>query len=199
MVIARLMTAAVVVVLYAGWTAAYAQTPGTVRAQGRDVGTGTQEAPSSGPAQPYFDVREEMRKFVQDISAFAKGYDPNFIVVTQNGLELLSKQREGDEDRVAPARTYMLSVDAILQEALYYGVPEPDAATKNERREKLLGLADTATKNGVKVLVIDGDVRMFVSGGLRGGYSERVDEIHEKEHPQCRKLRRSRVYRARSG
>ena len=154
MVIARLMTAAVVV-LYAGWTAAYAQTPGTVRAQGRDVGTGTQEAPSSGPAQPYFDVREEMRKFVQDISAFAKGYDPNFIVVTQNGLELLSKQREGDEDRVAPARTYMLSVDAILQEALYYGVPEPDAATKNERREKLLGLADTATKNGVKVLVID--------------------------------------------
>ncbi len=30
------------------------------------------------------------------------------------------------------------------------------------------------------------------------GYSEWVAEIHEKEHPQCRKLRRSRVYRARS-
>jgi hypothetical protein len=31
------------------------------------------------------------------------------------------------------------------------------------------------------------------------GYSEWVDEIHQKEHPQCRKLRRSRVYLARSG
>jgi cysteinyl-tRNA synthetase len=148
------MTAAVLV-LYAGWTAAYAQTQGTVRAQGRDVGGGAQEAPSAGPAQPFFDVREEMRKFVQDISTFAKSYNPNFVVLTQNGLELVTKQREGDEDRVAPARTYMLSIDAILQEALYYGVPEPDAATKNDRREKLLRFADTATKNGIKVLVMD--------------------------------------------
>ena len=37
----------------------YAQTPGTVRAQGRDVGSGTEGAPNSGPAKPYFDVREE--------------------------------------------------------------------------------------------------------------------------------------------
>jgi hypothetical protein len=49
----------------------------------------------------------------------------------------------------------MLSVDAIFQEALYYGAPEPDAATKNERREKLLRFAETATKNSVKVLVMD--------------------------------------------
>ena len=31
------------------------------------------------------------------------------------------------------------------------------------------------------------------------GYSAWVVEIHEKEHPQCRKPRRSRVYRMRSG
>jgi len=132
--IARLMTAAVLV-LFARWSATNAQTPGTVRAQGRDVGSGTEGAPNSGPAKPYFDVREEIRQFVQNISAFAKRYNPNFVVITQNGLELVSKQREGDEDRVAPARAYMLSVDAILQEALYYGAPEPGAATKNERRK----------------------------------------------------------------
>ena len=151
---ARLMTVAVLV-LYAGWTAAYAQAPGRVRAQGRDVGSGTEVVPSPGPAQPFFDAREEMRKFVQNISAFAKSYNRNFVVLTQNGLALVSKQREGDEDRVAPARAYMLSIDAILQEALYYDVPEPDAATKEERRENLLRLADTATTNGVKVLVMD--------------------------------------------
>ena len=67
---------------------------------------------------------------------------------------------------------------------------------KPSRRKKKTKGRGPVTRNEGRAR---GDVRMFVSGGLRGGYSERVDEIHEKEHPQCRKLRRSRVYRARSG
>ena len=69
-------------------------------------------------------------------------------------------------------------------------------ADRIERARKLYVALDGTTK-------ATPDLRQVMYGclcqGGKRGYSERVDEIHEKEHPQCRKLRRSRVYRARSG
>ncbi len=44
-----------------------------------------------GEAKPATDYREEMRRFVIAISQYGKKIDKNFIVIPQNGLELITK------------------------------------------------------------------------------------------------------------
>ena len=116
---------------------------------------GDAPATDTGPIGPVLDPRETMRKLIQSISAFARGYRRDFVVIAQSGLELLVKRDLDDETRVAPARTYMRSIDGVLQEALFYGSPEMDKPTSKDRREALLKLTQTATKNGLTVLVMD--------------------------------------------
>ncbi len=133
---------------------ATAQQPGTVRAQGREV-TQEQSAPIAGPANRALDYREEMRRFVQSIGKFARKYRRDFQVLPINGLELLVKINSADEDVRNPARTYMRSINGIVQEGLFYGIPEIGKPTDEKRRERLLPLARMAKKTGLKVLVVD--------------------------------------------
>ena len=76
-------------------TVVYAQAG--IRAQGRDV----EQTRRGGSAQNLLrsvlnmNHRQEMRKFIRTISAFCRRLNPNFIVMTQNGLELLEKTRGG--------------------------------------------------------------------------------------------------------
>lgn len=130
-----------------------AQAKGQVRIQGRDKEV--EEAPMSGPREILLDYREEMRRFVQSISTFTRRYRPNFLIIPQNGLDLLVKIDDADETRVAPARTYMQSIDAVLQEKLQFGNPEFGMPTPEEKRLQLLARTELATKNGLKVLVVD--------------------------------------------
>ena len=41
-------------------------------------------------AKPATDYRKEMRRFVIAISQYGKKFDKNFIVIPQNGLELIT-------------------------------------------------------------------------------------------------------------
>ncbi|MDP7652242.1 MAG: endo alpha-1,4 polygalactosaminidase [Rhodospirillales bacterium] len=134
---------------------ATAQTDGQVRSQGRVISPDENQSPTIGPIGPLFEPREEMRKFIQNISTFARRYRRNFTVITQNGLALLTKSDSGDETQALPARTYMRSIDGVLQEAMFYGLPEMDKPTTKDRRDALLNLAGVAKKGGVKVLVLD--------------------------------------------
>ena len=134
---------------------ATAQTPGQVRSQGRVIAPRENPPPVIGSTDPLFEPREEMRKLVQEISAFARRYQRNFTVITQNGMALLTKSSTGDEAQALPARTYMRSIDGVLQEALFYGLPEMDKPTIKDRRDALLGLAGVAKQGGLKVLVLD--------------------------------------------
>ena len=72
-----------------------------VRIQGRDGEV--EEAPTIGPGEFLLNYREEMRKFVQSISVFTRRYRPNFLVIPQNGLDLLVKIDDVEGTRVAPA------------------------------------------------------------------------------------------------
>ena len=45
----------------------------------------------AGEAKPTIDYREEMRRFVIAISQYGKKFDKNFIVIPQNGLELITE------------------------------------------------------------------------------------------------------------
>lgn len=130
-----------------------AQAQGQVRIQGRD--NNVEEAPTSGPAEILLDYREEMRRFIQSISTFTHKYRPNFVVIPQNALDLLVKIDDVDETRAAPARTYMRSIDGVLQEKLQFGDPEFGMPTPDEVRQNLLARTELAMKNGLMVLIVD--------------------------------------------
>ncbi len=40
------------------------------------------------------DYKQEMRSFVHEISAYAKDRDANFIIIPQNGIELVTKDSD---------------------------------------------------------------------------------------------------------
>ncbi len=150
---ARLLAGAALALLVLMPALAEAQQRGRVRIQGRD----TEQRDVAPPPLPVIalDPREEMRRFVQSIRGFSRRYARNFLIITQNGLDLLAKIDDTDDTRKSPARTYMGSIDGVLQEGLFYGIPEFDVATATERREVLLGFTELAKANGLKVMVVD--------------------------------------------
>ena len=132
---------------------AAAQERGRVRIQGCD-GQGDTVAPTPGPALS-LDPREEMRRFVQSIRTFARQHKRGFVIIPQNGLDLLIRSDEANENKISVARTYMRSIDGVLQKGLFFGIPQFDQPTNNDRRETLLALTDAAKRNGLSVFVVD--------------------------------------------
>ena len=96
--------------------------------------------------------RQDMRDFVQGISVYAKGIKPNFIVIAQNGHELLTENGE-KTGRLAAA--YLDAIDAVGREDLFYGYDDDDAATPALERNHMIPFLDIAEKSGVEVLVTD--------------------------------------------
>ena len=141
------------VVTFLSLIAGPAWAQGQVRIQGRD--SGVEDAPTSGPAEILLDYREEMRRFIQSISSFTRKYRPSFLVIPQNALDLLVKIDDADETRAAPARTYMRSIDGVLQEKLQFGDPQYGMPTPDEIRQNLLTRTELAIKNGLMVLIVD--------------------------------------------
>jgi endo-alpha-1,4-polygalactosaminidase (GH114 family) len=127
--------------------------PGRVRIQGRDPAAAPVAVPP--PAGAVVDTREQMRKFVQSISTFARRQSRDFTVVTEGGLDLLVKRDPIDETKVAPARGYMHAIDGVMVEGLYFDKRVFGEPTSEARRARLQALTDTARENGLKVLVVD--------------------------------------------
>ncbi len=98
------------------------------------------------------DYRQDMRDFVQDISGYAKSAVPGFIIIPQNGHELLTLDGEVTGD---PAEDYLEAIDGIGREDLFYGYEEDDVATPLFERESMIGFMDIAENHGVEALVVD--------------------------------------------
>lgn len=128
--------------------------PGRVRIQGRDQAA-EPEAPLPVPAGLQVDLRQQMRKFVQSISTFARRYNRNFSVVTRGALELLIKRDPVEETRISPARTYMRSIDGVMFDGLFFGQRVFGEPTSTERLGRNLRLTDIAKSNGLKVFIVD--------------------------------------------
>ncbi len=96
--------------------------------------------------------RQDMRDFVQGISACAKGIKPNFIIIPQNGHELLTAN--GDETG-PPAVEYITAIDGVGREDLFYGYHDDNVATPEPDRNYMIAFMDIAEKNDVQVLVTD--------------------------------------------
>ena len=105
-----------------------------------------------GEAKSAIDYREEMRRFVIAISRYGKKFDKNFIVIPQNGLELITKDGSASGEL---QQDYLREVSAVGAESLFYGYSNNDEPTPADVSEYTLGLCRLYAQNGVRVLVTD--------------------------------------------
>ncbi len=97
--------------------------------------------------------KQEMRNFVEKISSYAKKTNPNFAIIPQNGINLISLT---GEQNGLPDTNYIRAIDGIGQEDLYYGYEEDDSATAAMDTEYLNHFLKTAQNNGLlKIMITD--------------------------------------------
>ncbi|MCW8971503.1 MAG: endo alpha-1,4 polygalactosaminidase [Rhodospirillales bacterium] len=134
---------------------ANAQQQGTVRAQGVDVTPGQNGGTGRLFDTPLRDPRQDIRTFIQDIAAYARGFNKDFIVVPVNAGELVTFAEDGDETRRVPAVTFIRSIDGILEEGVFFGRKVFGKAEEKDPVEAHTRTLDTAKTLGVQVLVVD--------------------------------------------
>ena len=86
----------------------------------------------AGEAKSAIDYREEMRRFVIAISQYGKKFDKNFIVIPQNGLELITKDGSASGEL---QQGYLREVSAVGAESLFYGYSGDDEPTPPDASE----------------------------------------------------------------
>ncbi len=93
--------------------------------------------------------RQQMRNLVIEISENAKAKNENFLVIPQNGIELILSESKN------PALNYLKAIDAVGQEDLFYGYPEFNQPTPKPDITYLLKHLEIAKNQGKEVLVTD--------------------------------------------
>ena len=101
---------------------------------------------------PGVDYRQAMRDFVVNISKYAKAKNSDFIVIPQNGQELIFESYDLTGNL---AKDYLRAIDGTGREDLFYGYNRDNQLTPNNENEYLLNLCKTAESNQVEVLAID--------------------------------------------
>lgn len=101
---------------------------------------------------PDLDFKQEMRDFVIGISEYARISKPGFIIIPQNGIELVTKNG-GEDDSLNTA--YLSAIDGNGQEDLFYGYDKDDKATYANDRTYLRNFLDKSKNAGKTILVTD--------------------------------------------
>ena len=101
---------------------------------------------------PDREFKQDMRNFVQDISSYSKSLNPTFIIIPQNGHEILTFD---DENTGLPETTYINAIDGVGREDLFYGYDNDNIPTPTIDKEYMITFMDIAKNNGVEVLVTD--------------------------------------------
>jgi cysteinyl-tRNA synthetase len=104
------------------------------------------------PLPEDIDVRQEMRIFVKEISTYSKSKNTAFLIIPQNGQELLTD--DGNDDGLL-IMDYVNAIDATGREDLNYGYDGIDQNTETEAWLHMFDLCLLAESNGIKVLVTD--------------------------------------------
>jgi len=98
------------------------------------------------------DFRQEMRDFVIGISQYAKSINSGFVVIPQNGIELVTD--DGNEDG-NPNSAYLAAIDGNGQEDLFYGYENDDVITPAGDNLYLRAFLNISKNAGNKILVTD--------------------------------------------
>lgn len=98
------------------------------------------------------DFRQEMRDFVIDLSVYSRSYNQNFIIIPQNGQEIITDNGEASG---AVQTNYIQTINAVGREDLFYGYNSDDKPTPDDAKEHMLGLLNICKQYNVEVLVTD--------------------------------------------
>ncbi|MDA0338024.1 MAG: endo alpha-1,4 polygalactosaminidase [bacterium] len=96
--------------------------------------------------------RDHMRSLVGRMAAYARQVTADFIVIPQNGLQLLTLNGEPG-GRLAGE--YIAAIDGIGQEELFYGFDRDNEATPASVTDQWMPFLDRAEGAGTQVLVVD--------------------------------------------
>lgn len=111
------------------------------------------DTPTNQPTAPAdISYRQEMSDFVVGISNYAKEIKPGFLVIPQNGIELMSYNGEADGPA---AMAYLNAIDAVGQEDLNYGYDDDNVPTPFDDTEYMNEFLNIAIQSGKTVLVTD--------------------------------------------
>lgn len=98
------------------------------------------------------DYRQDMRDFVQRISRTAKTRLPAFLIIPQNGHELLTDNGDANGTEM---EVYLKALDGIGREDLFYGYDVDNIPTPVLETDNMISFMDIAENNGIEVLVTD--------------------------------------------
>ena len=98
------------------------------------------------------EYRQAMRDFVMALRDHADSTAPDFLLIPQNGSELLTM---GDGYDTPPAAAYLAAIDGQGQEDLRYGYAADNRPTEQEDTAYLHAYLTAAEAFGVQVLVTD--------------------------------------------
>ena len=98
------------------------------------------------------DYKQEMRDFVIAVSEYSKSLQPDFSIIPQNGVELVSITGEEEGE---PHSGYLGAIDGIGQEDLYFGYDRDDKSTPEKTTSYLKSFLEIAKKAGNTILVTD--------------------------------------------
>ena len=101
---------------------------------------------------PDLDFKQEMRDFVIEISDYSRLSDPDFIIIPQNGIELVTIR---GEENGPLSESYLDAVDGHGQEDLFYGYNDDDHATPADENTYLRTFLDISKNTGNTILVTD--------------------------------------------
>ena len=96
--------------------------------------------------------RNDMRTFVQEISLYAKTRDTSFIVIPQNGQELVTLNGDPAGERAAD---YLKAIDGVGREDLFFGYDTDNRATDPEDTNYLLQYLEICQERKIRVLATD--------------------------------------------
>ncbi len=125
--------------------------PSTLLVLGLFVFSACRNTTASAPASP-LDYKQEMRNFVMGISRYAKTFNPDFLIIPQNGIELVTLS---GKENGTPAIDYLNAIDGNGQEDLFYGYNTDNRATPREVTNYLKNFLDISKKAGNTILVTD--------------------------------------------
>lgn len=101
---------------------------------------------------PNLDFKQEMRDFVVGISQYAKSSKPDFLIIPQNGIELVT---DDGTQTGTPNTVYLAAIDGNGQEDLFFGYDNDDQATSVSTSSYLKTFLNISKTNGNKILVTD--------------------------------------------
>lgn len=105
-----------------------------------------------GDGIPNLDFKQEMRDFVIGISQYAKSTKSDFLIIPQNGIELVT---DNGTQTGSPNTAYLAAIDGNGQEDLFYGYDNDDQATPSSTSNYLKAFLDISKADGNIILVTD--------------------------------------------